>query len=138
MLTGRQIRREATRLFRLCLVNDVLDEQRARQVVSEYAAAKPRGCIAVLSLFRRLVRLDAERHNASIQSVLALPAEVQSAVTAGLSRHYGPGLHTTFSTNPALIAGVRIRVGSDVYDDTVQARLKALERRFDTNGNSSN
>jgi F0F1-type ATP synthase delta subunit len=29
-----------------------------------------------------------------------------------------------------LIGGLRIRVGSDVYDGSIQARLKALEESF--------
>jgi len=36
----------------------------------------------------------------------------------------------SFGENPALIAGVRIKIGSDVYDDSVRARLAALHARL--------
>ena len=40
------------------------------------------------------------------------------------------GLDTSFEVNPQLIGGMRIRVGSDVYDASVLAKLAALEARL--------
>ena len=130
MKATKQARREAKQLFRLCLVNGLLEEKRARQVVQQIIAAKPRGYLATLSYFQRLVELDCARHTAKIESALALPADLQASVQAGLARVYGPGLTASFAENPALIGGMRIRVGSDVYDGSVQGRLVALEQSF--------
>jgi len=130
MKATKQTRREAKQLFRLCLVNGLLEENRARQVVQQIVAAKPRGYLATLSYFRRMVQLDSARHTAKVESALTLPAGLQAGVQTGLARLYGPGLSTSFAENPALIGGMRIRVGSDVYDGSVQARLAALEQSF--------
>ena len=51
-------------------------------------------------------------------------------ILADLVRIYGSGLDTSFDENPALIGGMRIRVGSDVYDDSVRARLASIEARL--------
>ena len=51
-------------------------------------------------------------------------------IQADLARVYGPGLNTSFALNLDLIGGVRIRVGSDVYDGSVRARLAALAARL--------
>lgn len=130
MKVTKQARREGKQLFRLCLVNGLIEEKRARQVVHQIIAAKPRGYLATLSYFQRLVELDCARHTAKIESALALPADLQASVQAGLARVYGPGLTASFAENPALIGGMRIRVGSDVYDGSVQGRLAALEQSF--------
>ena len=130
MKATKQTRREAKQLFRLCLVNGLLEENRARQVVQQIVAAKPRGYLATLSYFRRMVQLDSARHTAKVESALTLPADLQGSVQTGLERLYGPGLSTSFADNPALIGGMRIRVGSDVFDGSVQARLAALEQSF--------
>ena len=130
MKATKQTRREAKQLFRLCLVNGLIEEKRARQVVQQIVAAKPRGYLATLSYFQRLVELDCARHTAKVESALALPADLQASVQAGLARVYGPGLTASFAENPALIGGMRIRVGSDVYDGSVQGRLAALEQSF--------
>ena len=55
---------------------------------------------------------------------------MRDGIEAGLARVYGPGLAASFEENPALIGGMRIKVGSDVYDDSVRARLAALEARL--------
>ena len=77
-----------------------------------------------------MVRLDCTKHTATIESAMPLSAELQDATRAGLTRLYGPGLTTSFSSLPALIGGMRIQVGSDVYDGSVQAELAALQKRF--------
>jgi F-type H+-transporting ATPase subunit delta len=130
MKATKQTRREATQLFRLCLVSGVLDDNRARQVVQQIIAARPRGYLATLSHFQRLVRLDRARHTAKVESALELAPALRASVEAGLARAHGPGLSTSYSENPALIGGMRIRVGSDVYDGSVEGRLAALARSF--------
>jgi F-type H+-transporting ATPase subunit delta len=130
MKATKHARHEATQLFRLCQVNGVLDETRAREAVRQIVATKPRGYLGTLLYLQRLVRLDAAERTARVESAAKLPSDVQAGVQAGLTRAYGAGLSTTFAENPALIGGMRIRVGSDVYDGSVQGRLAALEQSF--------
>jgi len=130
MKISKQARREAKQLFRSCLVNGLLDENRARQIVQRVLEVKPRGYVAILSHFQRLLRLDIERRTAVIESAASLAPEVRDNAQANLSRVYGPGLNISFAQNPALIGGMRIKVGSDVYDGSIQARLAALQESF--------
>ena len=130
MKVNRKVKRAARQLFRLCLVNGVLDEGRARQVAQSVAASRRRGALSILSEFQRLVRLDTDRHTALIEGATPLGPGMLEGIQAGLTRVYGPGFEATFAENPALIGGMRIKVGSDVYDDSLQARLKALEARL--------
>jgi F-type H+-transporting ATPase subunit delta len=130
MKPTRQARREATQLFRFCLVNGLLDEDRVRRVFQHIIAARPRGFLATLSLLQRLIRLELNRHSAKVENAVPLPADLQAAVESSLTRLYGPGLSASFATNPALIGGMRIKVGSDVYDGSIQARLAALQESF--------
>jgi len=130
MISNKQAKRDAKQLFRLCLVNSLLDENRARQVVQQVIAAGQRNSWAILAAFLRLVRLDCTEHTAKVESAAPLSAELRAATQARLTSLYGPGLTTSFSDHPSLIGGMRIQVGSDVYDGTVQAGLAALEKRF--------
>jgi F-type H+-transporting ATPase subunit delta len=130
MKISKQARREAKELFRSCVAEGFLDENRVRQVVQRVLAAKPRGYLAILSHFERLVRLDVQRRSALIESATPLSPSLQEALKTGLTRRYGPGLSISFSQQPALIGGLRIQVGSDVYDGSVQGRLEALQESF--------
>lgn len=130
MKTSKQIKRAARQLFRLCLTKGFLDEFRVRQVVQEVLRSNRRGCHALLSHFLRLVKLDRSRHTARVESAASLPPDLRASVLAGLDRMYGPGISASFSLNPELIGGMRIRVASDVYDGSVKAGLTELERSF--------
>ncbi len=130
MKIRKRARREAKRLFRLCQVNGVLDETRVRQVVRQVAEAGHRDSTAILSHMARLVRLHLARHAATIESAIPLPAGLQSTIEGDLKRRYGPELATAFGHRPELIGGMRIQVGHDVYDGSVQAALLALEQEF--------
>jgi F-type H+-transporting ATPase subunit delta len=131
MKVSKQSRREAKELFRSCVVNGVLDENRARQAVVQVLTVKPRGYLALLTHFQRLIKLDIERRTARVESVLPLPTTEQSAIQSSLARRYGPGLEVRFVQTPSLLGGVRIQVGSDVYDGSIQARLNELRESFE-------
>ena len=130
MKVTKQARREAKELYRSSIVNGVLDENRVRQVVSKVAELKPRGYLGILSHFQRLIKLEVERRTAKVESAVALSPEVQSDVKNKLAKIYGQGLNISFALNPALLGGLRIKVGSDVYDGSVQARLENLVESF--------
>src|SRR5512138_2485437 len=115
MKVSRKARREAKELFLTCVVNGTLDETRARQAVRQVIERKPRGYLEILSQFQRLVKLDLERRTARVESAVPLPPDLQSNIQASLARRYGAGLNVGFVHNPALIGGMRIKVGSDVY-----------------------
>jgi len=130
MKGNRRTIRAARRLYRLCLIDGRLDDSRVRQVARRLGASRRRGSIAVLSTLRRMVRLDRDRHSALVETATGLADDLRAEVQAGLARLYGSGLATSFETSPDLIGGMRIRVGSDVYDGSVRARLAAIGSRL--------
>ena len=130
MKISKQARRDAKQLFHGCRVNGLLDEARVRQTVQEVIAQKPRGYMAVLSQFQRLVKLDLARRSARVENAVETSPALMESIKSSLERRYGPGLNVTFWINPALIGGLRIKVGSDVYDGTILSRLSRLEEGF--------
>jgi F-type H+-transporting ATPase subunit delta len=130
MKISKQAKRDAKQLFRICRPDGLMDEGKVRQAVQAVVARKPRGYAAILSHFHRLVKLDIERRAARVESAISLTSAQQTAVQQNLSSRYGAGLNVSFGQNPALIGGLRVKVGSDVYDGSIQARLNALAESF--------
>ena len=126
MKISKQARRDGKSLFNTCRVNGVLDENRVRQAVKSVAEAKPRGYVATLSHFHRLVKLDIDRRTAKVESAAPLPEEIATTVKAELAWRYGQDVNVSFAVNKDLIGGVRVKVGSDVYDGSIRARLNDL------------
>ena len=130
MKSRKKIRRDARQLLRLCRTNGSLDENRVRQVIKSILESKLRGHLALANQFEREVRLDQMKHSAGVKSATPLSPELEARVRNNLEQRYGPTIETTFKQDPELIGGMRIRVGDDVYDGSIQARLAALAERF--------
>jgi F-type H+-transporting ATPase subunit delta len=126
MKISKQARRDAKTLFRSCQVEGLLDENRVRQAVSLVIAQKPRGYVGVLHHLQRLVKLDLDRRTARVENAVQTSDEMMTSITGNLAWRYGQGLNVSFWVNPELIGGLRVKVGSDVYDGSVKARLDAL------------
>ena len=130
MRASRRDARAAKRLYRICLVDGLLDDALTRQAVRRIVAARQRGGLGMLAHFQRLVRMDRDRHTARVESAVTLPDDLRGGVVTDVARMFGPGIETSFSENAALIGGMRLTVGSDVYDGSVRARLAAIEARL--------
>lgn len=130
MKITKQARRDAKELFRSTFSNGVMDEAKVRAMVRKVVELKPRGYVAILEHFKRLVKLEQDRRAAQVESAVALTPEQQSGVASNLEKIYGRGLNLSFGVNPALVGGLRVRVGSDVYDGSVAARLRSLVENF--------
>src|SRR5258705_1085598 len=128
MTTTKQAVRDAKQLFRFCLLDGRVDEDRVRLAVQKVLQLKRRGYLTMLRHFLRLLKLEYERHAAKIESALPLPDDLRSWVQLGLENVYGPGLTALFTQNPVLIGGMRIKVGSDVYDNSVRSVLATLAK----------
>src|SRR5574341_860582 len=106
MRSSRQARRDAKALFRSCRVNGILDDNRARQVVQQLLALKPRGYLAILTNLQRLIKLDLEQRTARIESAALLPSELQTRIQQNLTRQYGPGLMFSLHQTPDLVGRI--------------------------------
>jgi len=120
----------ARRLFGLCQTGGRLDDAKARLAVTRLIEARPRDFRAVLGAFQRLVRLDLERRRVTVESAVDLDEATRQRVVASLAKQYGAGLVTEYQTTPSLLGGLRIRVGNDVLDGSVQGRLDRLASAF--------
>ena len=100
MKINKQAKREAKQLFRYCLVNGLLDENRVRNVVQHVVAAGHRDCPAILSHFRRLVKLDLARHTATVESAAPLPPDLQAGHRGRSDAPVWPGTQHRFRPPP--------------------------------------
>jgi len=130
MKISKQARRDGRELYQSCLVAGRLDESKVRQIVRVVLSQKPRGWLPALVHFDRLLKLEIERRTACVQSPTVLEGPQQSEVRTRLEQIYGTGLNFEFVEKPGLLGGLRIQVGSDVYDGSVESRLAALEQSF--------
>jgi F-type H+-transporting ATPase subunit delta len=132
MKISKQAVREARELFRSCQINGLLDENRVRLALKLLAEKQPRGYLEILARLHRLVKLDVERRTVRVESATPLPQDLQGELISQINAKYGNGVSISFTQNPALIGGLRIQAGSDLYDGSVRTRLEKLEESFES------
>jgi F-type H+-transporting ATPase subunit delta len=71
-----------------------------------------------------------EKRRARIETASEMDPATQSEVVTNLKKKYGSDLTPEFVVNPELLGGMRIRVGSDVWDGSVRNRLERLQQQL--------
>jgi len=132
MKLTKEVRKVSKELFRSSFTDGLLDTGKVRGFVGQLVASKPRHYVDILKNYHRLIRLELDKRHAVIESASPLSQDTSDRVLRDLKSKYGEGLTTDFRVNPDLIGGLRIRVGSDVWDGSVQGRLDRLEQELAT------
>jgi F-type H+-transporting ATPase subunit delta len=130
MKINKEIRRLSREMLRASFTDGQLDPGRIASLVDSLIARKPRNYIGVLKNYRRLLRIEVEKRRARIESASEVDRETGSRLVANLKKKYGSDLTTEFVVNPQLLGGMRIRVGSDVWDGSVRNRLERLQQQL--------
>ena len=130
MKINKEIRQLSRGMLRASFTDGQLDSGRIASLVDSLIAKKPRNYINVLKNYRRLLRLELEKRRARIETASELDRETSSKVIENLKKKYGNDLSTEYVVNPRLLGGMRIRVGSDVWDGTVRNRLERLQQQL--------
>ena len=130
MKINKEIRQLSREMLRASFTDGQLDAGRTRSLVDSLIAKKPRNYIDVLKNYRRLLQLELEKRRARVETASELDSTTSSELVANLKKKYGSDLTAEFIVNPELLGGMRVRVGSDVWDGTVRKRLEQLERQL--------
>lgn len=130
MKITKEARQLSRQLFRLSFTDRRLDRGKVHSIVETVIHEKPRHFEGALQAYRRLLRLEVEKRHAVIESATSLGDDAGAAVVANLKQKYGDDLTSEFAVNPDLIGGMRIKIGSDVWDGSVRSRLASLQEQL--------
>jgi len=130
MKINKEIRQLSRAMLRASFTDGQLDPDRIASLVDSLIEKKPRNCIEVLKNYKRLLRLELEKRRARIETASEVDSATSSELVANLKKKYGNDLTAEFVVNPQLLGGMRVRVGSDVWDGTVRGRLERLQQQL--------
>lgn len=116
----------ARQLFKLSVVDGVVSAERVAGVLEYIEKNKPAQQLLVLQSYHRLVARELAKSQAVVEHAGAIASSALDSIAAAMTSQYGRKVTATAKPNAALIAGVRVRVGDDVYENSVAARLEAL------------
>lgn len=130
MKINKEIRQLSRAMMRASFTDGQLDPGKIAALVQSLIAKRPRNYIGILQNYKRLLRLEIEKRHARIESASELSAETNSRILNNLAKKYGRDLTTEFVVNCELLGGMRVRVGSDVWDGSVRHRLESLQQQL--------
>lgn len=126
MKLSREARRIARQLFAFSMVQGRLDQSRSLMIADAMIAMRPRHAFEIIKEFTRLTRLYLDMHQAVIESAFPLESTTQTEIAAALQAH-DDQVDISLLVNPSLLGGTRIRLGSDVWDGSIAAKLHSLK-----------
>ena len=130
MRINKEIRQLSRQMLRSSFTDGQLDRGKIAALLQSLISKRPRHFIDILQYYKRLLRLEIEKRHARIESAIPLSTQAAFDIGARIKRKYGEELTSEFVVNPALLGGLRVRVGSDVWDGTLRNRLERLRQQL--------
>ncbi len=118
--------RLAKKLVELSKEDNVVTESKVSEVLEAFRQLHYRYHLKVLKTYLNYIRREVALQTA----VVAAPVQLDEASLKSIETHfikqYNRPIQAVFQKDRSLIAGIRVRVGDDVYDASVAGRLKRL------------
>jgi F-type H+-transporting ATPase subunit delta len=126
MRASKQSRQFARQLFNLSLADGQISAEQVGGVLAFLSKHPPRQPLTVLRHYQRLVATQLARNRALVEHAGSIDDRVLRSIETSFARKYRRPVAAEARPAPALIAGLRIRVGDDLYESSVASQLAAL------------
>jgi F-type H+-transporting ATPase subunit delta len=113
-------------LFKLSLADGAVAAEQVTGVLAYVEKHRPSNSVMVLRAYQRLVAAEVAKGRAVVSHAGPVDDAMLAAIGAAMTKKYGRAVAATSQPDPDLIAGLRVRVGDDVYESSVSAQLEAL------------
>jgi F-type H+-transporting ATPase subunit delta len=118
----------ARQFFRMSVVDGVVSAERVEGVLAYVEKHRPANPVMVLKAYQRLVATEIAKGEAVVEHVGAVSAAMLGAIAEAMTKRYDRKVVATSRPSDSLIAGLRVRVGDDVYESSIAGQLAALSQ----------
>ena len=127
MVTGKtQIQQLARQLFKLSLVDGRLSAEQVAGVLGFVEKHHPVNAVTILTAYQRLIATEVAKGLAVVEHSGPVSEATLASIAASLSARYQRPVTAQAKANPALFAGLRVRIGDDLFESSVSGQLAAL------------
>jgi F-type H+-transporting ATPase subunit delta len=118
----------ARKLLQLSLDNGEVKEDRVAAILKSLEKNPPSKLPTVLRIFLSLVKKEIKKYSAHLEYAGSVSDASIKVLESNLSEIYGRKIYVTATENKDLIAGVRVSVADDVYENSVISRMRPLRK----------
>jgi F-type H+-transporting ATPase subunit delta len=126
MAADKQTKLLAKQLFKLSVVNGVVSPEQVAGVLGWVEKTSPRRPVALLKAYHHRIALELAKSRAEVEHAGPVTDATLRQIEAAMTKRYARPVVATAKANPKLLAGLRVRVGSDVYESSVAGQLAKL------------
>lgn len=126
MAANKKTKLLAKQLFKLSLVNGQVSAGQVAGVLGYIEKTQPRHPLALLKFYHRAIAAELARSHALVEHAGPLGDATLKLIEGAMTQRYQRPVTASAQANPKLLAGLRVRVGSDVYESTVAGQLANL------------
>ena len=103
-----------------------MSAERVAGVLAYVEKHRPANTLAALKAYHRLIAAEVARGQAVVEHAGPVSETLLAGIAATMTARYGRKVTGAAKRNDALLAGLRVRVGDDVYESSVAGQLAAL------------
>jgi len=126
MAANKKTKLLAKQLFKLSLINGQVSAGQVEGVLGYLEKTQPHHLLALLKLYHRAIATELARSHAVVEHAGPLGEATLKLIERTMTQRYQRSVTASAKANPKLLAGLRVRVGSDVYESTVAGQLASL------------
>jgi len=123
---AKEAQQLARQLFKLSVVGGAVSADRVGGVLAYLEKNSPRNPVMVLKAYQRLIAAEVAKGVALIEHAGTVDDATIASIAAAMTRRYGRPVTAQARPNAALLAGLRVHVGDDIFESSVSSQLDAL------------
>ncbi len=126
MAADKKTKLLARQLFKLSVVDGQVSADQVSGVLGWVNKNSPRQPLSLLKLYQRLIATELSRSQAVVAHAGPLGGGVIAQIENAMTKKYGRPVTATAAPDSSLLAGIRVRVGDDVYESSAASQLASL------------
>ncbi len=116
----------ARQLFNMSVVDEVVSAEHVEGVLAYLEKHTPANPLQVLQAYQILIARELAKSHAVIEHAGPVADGVLRSIEGALTQKYKRQVTATARHNAELIAGLRMRIGDDVYESSIAGQLEQL------------
>ena len=125
-MADKQTKDLAKKLVELSLDKREVSSEKVSEVIETLSANPPRKHKALLASYKKFIEREIAKYTAKLEHAGPISKDALSSVQTFLENNTGRNIQVQTKENQELLAGIRVTLADDVYEDSASFRLRPL------------
>lgn len=105
-----------------------VESEKINHILTELKKESTRRALPILRNFLTLIKQHIKTYEGSIEKSDSNVNSTSNLISDNISKARGKKINLVIKENKSLVAGFRVRIGDDVYEDSIASRIARLKK----------